>query len=406
MTVSIWYITISSVLLLTCSYIGWRLITPADISSALKWVFWLFLFLLGLMPFISYYTNQYGFEGLSYFFTWAGYIGLGIISFLFFLLLIRDLLLLFSEGGFKLFKYTAYWISDSAKPGSLFDPERRRFLIKTTNAAIVVLSGTLTGYGIFSARRKPAIIEHQIAIKDLPQDLQGLRIVQISDIHAGLTVRKSWVETVVAEVNNLSADIIAFTGDMVDGSVEKLQEDVEPLRHLKARVAKFFITGNHEYYSGALAWVSKAAELGFDVLLNENRIIQKGKGRLLLAGVTDTSGGQFIAEHQSSPEKALKTNESFDASVFLAHQPRSFYGALPLGFDLMLSGHTHGGQFFPWNFFAALGQPFIKGLHKTDVARGAGWVYVSKGTGYWGPPIRVNARSEISVFTLVKDSDG
>ena len=181
-----------------------------------------------------------------------------------------------------------------------------------------------------------------------------------------------------------------------------MKNDVEPLRQLNAKFAKFFITGNHEYYSGALPWVEKAAELGFDVLINENRIIEKGNSKILLAGVTDTSGGQFIKEHMSNPKAALETQAKSDACIFLAHQPRSLYEAAQYGFDLMLSGHTHGGQFFPWNFMATIGQPYIKGLHQAKVTTGAGWVYVSKGTGYWGPPIRVNARSEIGVFILRK----
>lgn len=401
MTFVLWYFIMGTVLTLTCGYIGWRLIHPAIISAALKWILWTALIILALLPLLSYFIGQLGLERISYLFTWAGYIGLGIISFLFFFVIIRDLLLLFSEGGFKLFSYTAHWLGDSGQQSDLFDPERRRFLINTTNLGILGLTSTLTGYGIFEARRKPAVIEYDIKIKNLPPDLDGLRIIQISDIHAGLTVRRNWVKTVVEEVNNLNADIVAFTGDMVDGSVPKLKDDVEPLRNLQARLAKYFITGNHEYYSGALPWVEKAAELGFDVLINENRLLQKGTGRMLIAGVTDTSAGQFIKEHKTNPKAALTTTENnIAARIFLAHQPRSLYESAQYGFDLMLSGHTHGGQFFPWNFLATLGQPYIKGLHQAKVKQGEGWVYVSKGTGYWGPPIRVNARSEIGVFTL------
>ena len=252
MTFALWYLITGTILSLTCGYIGWRLIHPAAIAGSLKWVLWSGLILLAFLPAISYFISRLGYESLSYFFTWAGYIGLGIISFLFTFLVIRDLLLLFSEGGFKIFSFATKIFGDSEKPASLFESERRRFLINATNLGILGLTSTLAGYGIFQARRKPAIVEHNIPIKNLSKDLDGLRIVQISDIHAGLTVRRDWIETIVSEVNNLSPDIIAFTGDMVDGSVPKLKEDVEPFRNLRAKMAKFFITGNHEYYSGAV----------------------------------------------------------------------------------------------------------------------------------------------------------
>jgi hypothetical protein len=206
------------------------------------------------------------------------------------------------------------------------------------------------------------------------------------------------VEGIVEQLLDLQGDLIAFTGDLVDGSVPWLRDDVAPLRELEGQYGKFFITGNHEYYSGVEPWVKEATNLGFDVLLNEHRIIQRGESRIVLAGVTDYSGGDFIASHRSDPSKALEGAPEGLVRILLAHQPRSIHAAVKARVDLQISGHTHGGQFFPWNHLATLNQPYIKGLHKHESV----WIYVSRGTGYWGPPLRLGIPPEITVITLRK----
>jgi len=194
----------------------------------------------------------------------------------------------------------------------------------------------------------------------------------------------------------LRGDLIAFTGDLVDGSVTHLREDVLPMSRLTAPYGKFFVTGNHEYYSGAEAWVEEAKRLGFDVLLNEHRVIHCKEDQFVLGGVTDVSAHSFVPIHRSDPVAAFTDAPAGLVKVLLAHQPRSLEAAQKAGVDLMLSGHTHGGQFFPWNLVAGIGQPLLKGLKQF----GSTWVYVSKGTGYWGPPIRLASRAEITVVTL------
>ena len=171
-----------------------------------------------------------------------------------------------------------------------------------------------------------------------------------------------------------------------------------PLAQLKAPFGKFFITGNHEYYSGAESWIEEADRLGYKPLINQHHVLKRGTSSLLLAGVTDFTAGQFIKAQESSAEVAVSGAPSCDVRILLAHQPKSIFGALPFQFDLQISGHTHGGQFFPWNVFAAVGQPYVLGLHKMENT----WVYVSKGTGYWGPPVRLGARSEITILKLTK----
>ncbi len=186
---------------------------------------------------------------------------------------------------------------------------------------------------------------------------------------------------------------MAITGDLVDGTVPDLAGDVEPLRRLASRHGAYFVTGNHEYYSGVGPWLIELERIGLRVLQNQHVVIERGGAKLVLAGVPDYNAAHFDRSHRSDPAAAL-AGAAPDAAVkiLLAHQPRSAAAAARAGFDLQLSGHTHGGQFMPWNLFVRLQQPFTAGLHRV----GGMQVYVSRGTGYWGPPKRIGAPSEIT----------
>jgi predicted MPP superfamily phosphohydrolase len=387
------------VLVLAFGYIDRRLVVTANLQKPWKTIARVVLVALMILFPGTFLFMRLGYENWNDKISWLVYPGMGVVSFVFTGLFIRDVLRLLSRGAKKMFLFAGNFFGSSENPARSYDPERRRFLISATNLVILGVSGSLTGYGVYQARRRPAIVKVDIPIPGLPEDLAGFRIVQITDIHAGLTVKRDWIEMVVAEANKLSADIIALTGDLADGTVPHLRRDVAPVGNLSASHGRFFITGNHEYYSGAEPWVEEVKRLGFTVLLNEHRVLQRGAGKILIAGVTDYTAGQFIESHRSDPGAAFSGAPGCDVRVLLAHQPRSVYAAAPLGFDLMICGHTHGGQFFPWNLWAALGQPYLKGLHK-HAAAGEGWVYVSKGTGYWGPPVRLGTRSEITVFRL------
>jgi len=227
--------------------------------------------------------------------------------------------------------------------------------------------------------------------------LHDLKIVQFTDLHIGPMIKRDYVQTLVQQMNDLDADIIVMTGDLVDGSVFRLQAEVAPLANLKAKHGKFFITGNHEYYSGAEDWIAEMRRLGFTVLLNAHELIEVNGAKLLLAGVTDYRADRHIASHQSSPKKAMQGALESDVKILLAHQPKSIFEATEAGFDLQISGHTHGGQYYPWNFLAKMANPYIKGLHLHDNKT---WIYVSPGTGYWGPPIRLGNEPEITVIRL------
>jgi predicted MPP superfamily phosphohydrolase len=225
--------------------------------------------------------------------------------------------------------------------------------------------------------------------------------VQISDIHVGPTIKRGYLDAIVTAVNALNADMIAITGDLVDGSVHALAPHTAPLARLTARHGAYFVTGNHEYYSGAPAWMAEITRLGVRVLANEHVILQHDGAALLLAGVSDYGAHHFIAAHRSDPAAALAgAPQQMRPRILLAHQPRTATAAASAGFDLQLSGHTHGGQFWPWNLFVRLQQPFTAGLHRLNDL----WIYINSGTGYWGPPNRFGVPSEITRLRLVAAS--
>jgi predicted MPP superfamily phosphohydrolase len=181
-----------------------------------------------------------------------------------------------------------------------------------------------------------------------------------------------------------------------------LANEVVPLKELEAPHGTFFVTGNHEYYSGVEQWIEQVDRLGFTVLLNEHRVLQKGSARVVLAGVTDTGAERFLESHRSDPKKALAGTPSDAVKVLLAHQPKSVYRSVDTDCHLQMSGHTHGGQNIMWAWMVAMTQPFIRGLHwYTNGDRGT-WVYVNSGTGYWGPPTRFGISSEITFLTLTR----
>jgi predicted MPP superfamily phosphohydrolase len=378
-------------------YVGRRLINAANLQQTQRRIAWLVVgafFLIPQIPFF-FFLNRMQSAWLDAF-SWGGYVVLGFFSLLLTLLLVRDIALLARRFSRKLVRLTLRKTTPS--PDLEADKERRRFLIHSTNLCIVGLTAAATGYGFYEARRRATIEHVDVPLAHLPPEFDGFRIVQFTDLHIGATIKRGFVEGIVEQLLELKGDLVAFTGDLADGSVPWLRNDVAPLREVEGEYGKFFITGNHEYYSGVEPWVREATNLGFDVLLNEHRIIQRGEGRVVLAGVTDYSGGDFIASHRSDPLKALEGAPEGLVHILLAHQPRSIHTSLKAGVDLQISGHTHGGQFFPWSHLATLNQPYIKGLHKHE----SSWIYVSRGTGYWGPPLRLGIPPEITVITLRK----
>ena len=274
-------------------------------------------------------------------------------------------------------------------------------MLETASAVLVVgLTVFATLVGFANARRRARVKRVEIPLRNLPHVLNGFSIVQISDIHVGPSIKRGYVDAIVDAVNALDADLIAVTGDLVDGSVQDLAPHTEPLARLSARHGAFLVTGNHEYYSGERAWTAEFKRLGLRVLLNEHVVVPHRGVPVVIAGVTDYSSHHFNAAQRSDPTAAVAGAPSNAAAkILLAHQPRSAAAAATAGFDLQLSGHTHGGQFWPWTLFVRFQQPFTAGLHRLNNL----WVYISRGTGYWGPPNRFGAPSEITLLRLVPE---
>jgi uncharacterized protein len=308
----------------------------------------------------------------------AGLLAMSLFSSLFVLTLLRDLILL----GVIV-----------ALPAPYVHP-----LVTATAQLVVGLAAFVTIVGFAGARRRARIVSVDVPLENLPPALQGFSIAQISDVHVGAQIKQKYVDAIVDAVNGLKADLIAVTGDLVDGSVRDLSPHVAPLGRLSARHGAFLVPGNHEYYSGERAWTAEFQRLGLRVLLNEHVVVRHQGAPLVVAGVTDYSAHHFNPEQRSDPVAALLgAPADAAAKILLAHQPRSAAAAASAGFDLQLSGHTHGGQFWPWNLFVRFQQPFTAGLHRLNRL----WVYISRGTGYWGPPNRFGAPSEITLLRLV-----
>ncbi|KWR88923.1 metallophosphoesterase [Cupriavidus sp. IDO] len=309
--------------------------------------------------------------------SWVGMLAMGFFSSLLVFTVFRDVALLVA------------WIAGWHPPG----------LASVSAATVVALALLVTLAGFINARRLARVVDVEVPVSGLPDALHGFTIAQISDIHVGPTIKRPYLDRIVDRVNSLEADAIAITGDLVDGTVRELAAHTAPLGRLRARHGTYFVTGNHEYYSGAEAWIAELRRLGVRVLMNEHVVVERGGHALVLAGVTDYSGGRFHESHRSDPHEALAgAPASAAAKVLLAHQPRTAAAAAEAGFDLQLSGHTHGGQFWPWNLFVPMQQPYTAGLNRHELL----WVYVSRGTGYWGPPKRFGAPSEITRVRLVR----
>ena len=359
-------------------YIGWRLL-PALSDGPIPQLAGLMLLLIFciVIP-LSVMTRSIRNRALADRFAWVGLIAMGFFSSLFVLTVLRDVLLVASH----VFVSRAHW------PG----------LVATSARWTLALTLFVTFLGLLVARRSPGIVTVDIPIKGLPRALDGFSIAQISDVHVGPTIKRGFVQAIVKRVNSLNADLIAVTGDVVDGSVQHLSEHTAPLAGLSARHGVYFVTGNHEYYSGEVAWTREFRRLGLRVLMNEHVVLDHQGASLVLAGVTDYSAHHFDPAQRSDPAAALRGAPSnAGARILLAHQPNSAAAAAGAGYDVQLSGHTHGGQFWPWNLFIHLFQPFTGGLHRLKNL----WVYVNRGTGYWGPPNRFGVPSEITHIRLV-----
>jgi hypothetical protein len=281
-----------------------------------------------------------------------------------------------------------------------FRGERRQFLRRAVPRGAIGLSAALSFEGLHTAWAGPRVEHVTIRKPGLPSGLQGLRIVQISDLHVGNTIRRDYVADVVRKAMALEPDLIALTGDFVDGTPAELAEDIAPLRELRASLGVFYITGNHEYFWDADVWLREFAGMGFIPLHNRHRLLERAGGRLLVAGLPDLSASRFGGEAPDA-EAALRGAPARDFTLFLAHQPNSYRLIERVSCDLQLSGHTHAGQFYPIRFIAHFVHRYNRGLYRHRVGdEDRHWVYVNRGSGYWGPPNRLGNPAEITLIEL------
>ncbi len=370
-------------------YLGRRLFGSLRGEAGPRRVGWLGLALSGTTALAALWTARLGGEFAAVrALQWVGLWLLGLTSVLLFLVLLSDLV-----GGAANLTRRVVSTADSAPPA---DESRRGFFGKVATMGAVATSGGVGGVGLVQAMQLPEVVEVEVPITGLPDAYDGYTIVQLSDVHVGPTIRREHLQAVVDRANALDADLAVVTGDLVDGYVADLRDQVAPLAEFRGRDGAFFVTGNHEYYWDGPAWCDEVARLGFTVLNNEHRVLEREGARLLLAGCTDHKAGDLVPSHASDPAAARAGAPPCDVSVLLAHQPRSIDAAAEAGYDLQISGHTHGGQYFPFSVLVHLAQPYVSGLAK----HGPTWIYVSRGTGYWGPPMRVGAPQEITLITL------
>jgi predicted MPP superfamily phosphohydrolase len=250
--------------------------------------------------------------------------------------------------------------------------------------------------GTYRALRGPKIKKVHLEIQNLPRELEGLTIVQISDLHVGPSIRRRYVEGVVSQINSLSADLVMMTGDIGDGNADELRHDVAPLGKIQAKYGRYYVPGNHEYYWNIKKWTERIRGLGMTVLMNKGVVVDVHKKQVFIAGVTDPAAEQLgVGQGPDAGAAAARMSEA-SFKILLSHRPGLAREAERHGFDLQLSGHTHGGQFFPWTLIT----PFVHEFHLGLGRAGKMFVYVNSGTGSWGPLLRLGTTPEITYLTL------
>ena len=276
-----------------------------------------------------------------------------------------------------------------------FDQSRRKFMKIAFDVTMLVLAFSYLLKGLIGGIKRPELNKVDVYIKDL--GFESLKVVQLSDVHIGNTIGKAFLQECVDRINALKPDIVVITGDLVDRKIEDAKEDLAPLKELVSTYGTYFVLGNHEYYHGAQAIAEYLPEVGVKALLNESVLISDGNSSINLVGLNDIQSIRFNTLLIDT-QKAFSKIDPSKPTLLLSHQPKSIDFVENYNYDLMLSGHTHGGQIFPFGFLVMLQQPYLAGLHAIDSVK---QIFVSRGTGYWGPPVRLFAPSEISVLTLL-----
>ncbi|MFG1805140.1 metallophosphoesterase [Streptomyces sp. NPDC049040] len=270
--------------------------------------------------------------------------------------------------------------------------------------AVAAVSAGLLAWGHHEAMRVPRVKRLDVRIPRLGGGLDGTRVVVLADTHYGPIDRAGWSARVTEAVNALDPDVVVHAGDIADGTPVQRREQSAPLGTIRSRLAKVYVTGNHEYFGEAQGWLDRMAELGWEPLHNRHVVVERGGDALVLAGVDDvTAESSGLAGHRANLEGALADSDPDRPVLLVAHQPKYVTQAAAAGIDLQISGHTHGGQIWPFNFLVRIDQPVVHGLSRHGERT---QLYTSRGSGFWGPPFRVFAPSEITLLTLRSAGDG
>lgn len=339
---------------------------------------WVVIFLLGLIFIYPFSWQKKVSSRFASLIRGLIFIDMGFLSFVFGLVVLRDLI----------FLPLCWW-------RALHDVETFVFGFSGT-MMLLALAVALHLIGFIWAIVGARVREVVVVFENLPQELDGVRIVQISDLHVGATIGISYVADVVKKTNLLDVDFITFTGDIADGTFEEYRSVISPLKTLKSKHGSFYVPGNHEYYWNGPKWLQEFDSLGLHVLLNSHHVVKIRNHSMLIAGVLDPAAS--LAEPGAKPDvkQALQNAPPVDFKILLAHQPGIATQAEAAGFDLQLSGHTHGGQFFPWTLIIRQFHKYHRGLDRL----GRMCIYVNPGTGWWGPPIRLGTTPEITLLKL------
>lgn len=366
-------------------YIWARLVRDTALPQPYRLVATVAVVVLALcVPLTMMLRRGFGERTLTDLLVWPAMVWLGVV----FLLVVST----FAVDLVKL----GMWLFGKATGAPPADPDRRLFIARVAGGVIAALGLAATGASLRSAMGRVGVKRVEVSLDRLPASMDGTTIALISDVHIGnLRLGRPWLEQIVTDINALNPDVVAITGDLVDGSVAELREGVAPLRELRARHGVYFVTGNHEYYSGAPEWCAHLETLGVRVLRNE-RVAIAGEGGYDLAGIDDFNAKGQAFGHAPDLARALAGRDERRELVLLAHQPRAVFEAAERGVGLQLSGHTHAGQLWPWRYLVYLQQPFVAGLGRMRDTQ----IYVSNGTGYWGPPMRLFAPPEITQIVL------
>jgi len=370
--------------LFTCVMGGSHYYVAQRVAIEPEWPAWLFRSLIALM---ALGLAGVAFEGflrrrlrlVASRFSWAAYCWLGLFFYLFLATATLD-------GILALLHFMA--------PAELLADDLA--VARGRAAVIVTLSTVLSSIGLYNGLQPPQIRRVEVVLPRLPKSLSGFRIVQISDVHIGPLLDRRFAEHICTRINALAPDLVAITGDLVDGRVSRIGSEIEPLRALRAHHGIFSVTGNHDYFSGADDWVAHTEELGWQTLRNRHVTIERDGVAFQLAGVDDRNGAMIEKGGGEDLPAALAERNPDLALVLLAHDPATFRRASKLGIDLQISGHTHGGQIWPFNWAVRAAVPWVRGHHRV----GESQLYVSSGTGFWGPPMRLGTTAEITELIL------